>query len=612
MIPLLVLASLMFATSVCALVMVLLKADEVKEPEVLREQAGAGEVHELTEEEIAMIGVRNGNDERAVNSEETGNSEGTGDESGDTADEGREMTDMDMDTSNGAVREESFYISSLTDELIDRITGVSYPDRQETQLICYDDLAYVHVMYYDFNDTEQAGEVICNKAIAQDLLEIFTELHRQKYQIESVKLVDDFGADDERSMAADNSSCFNYRNIAGTDTLSNHSMGCAIDINPFYNPYITSRAVSPAGSEIYADRDAQFPHKIDKDDLCYKLFTEHGFTWGGDWNHAKDYQHFEKAVTMSEQIAAIVVIDPGHGGENEGGKYGKYTEKELTPIIAASMKRELEKYRGIKVCLTRCQDQDRTLEERVDYAKDAGADFFCSLHLNMSEKHNLYGAECWISGFDRCYAAGNDLASLVMDELTGTGLFDRGIKTRFNSRGTDYYGVIRQATLYEMPSIIIEHCHIDNKNDAFFLKNDDWAQLCGQLDARAVAKYFGLKSDMLGEDFSGHVTAHTEIPAEPVRPDETEPDVCRIDSVEKNKDAGVLKVTLTSYDNESRIVYYSVSLDGGKTFGEYLPWPMGERTAEIEIDISSRPIGSLVVNTCNLYDVDAFSDVYRY
>ena len=72
----------------------------------------------------------------------------------------------------------------------------------------------------------------------------------------------------------------------------------AIDINTLYNPY-TPRvngkiSVEPANATPYVDRKRDFPHKIDHNDLCYKLFTEHGFTWGGDWINSKDYQHFEK------------------------------------------------------------------------------------------------------------------------------------------------------------------------------------------------------------------------------------------------------------------------------------------------------------------------------
>ena len=151
----------------------------------------------------------------------------------------------------------------------------------------------------DFNGDTKDGELICNKELAQDMVEIFYELFISGYQIESIKLVDEYGGDDTASMLANNTSCFNYRVVEGTTKLSNHAYGRAIDLNPFYNPYVTykkdgSVKIYPEGSEAYADRDANFPYKIDENDLAYKLFKAHGFKWGGDWNNSKDYQHFEK------------------------------------------------------------------------------------------------------------------------------------------------------------------------------------------------------------------------------------------------------------------------------------------------------------------------------
>ena len=191
---------------------------------------------------------------------------------------------------------DGFYYEPISNEVFSRISGISYPVDCTVPL---DELRYVGLLYVDFNGETQKGELICNKALAQDMVEIFYELYSNNYQLESVKLVDEYGGDDTASMLANNTSCFNYRVVEGTTRLSNHAYGRAIDINPFYNPYITynkdgSTNVSPAGSEAYADRSASFPYKIDENDLAYKLFKEHGFKWGGDWNNSKDYQHFER------------------------------------------------------------------------------------------------------------------------------------------------------------------------------------------------------------------------------------------------------------------------------------------------------------------------------
>ncbi len=194
--------------------------------------------------------------------------------------------------------QDGFYYEPLSDEIKERITGISYPESGCT--VPYEDLHYVRLLYVDFNGETQTGELICNKAIAQDMVEIFYELYLNDYRIERIRLIDEYGGDDTLSMEDNNTSCFNYRVVDGTDSLSKHALGCAIDINPFYNPYVVFNRptqgetyISPKGSEIYADRSRSFPYKIDENDLCYRLFTAHGFTWGGNWNSSKDYQHFQ-------------------------------------------------------------------------------------------------------------------------------------------------------------------------------------------------------------------------------------------------------------------------------------------------------------------------------
>ncbi len=207
---------------------------------------------------------------------------------------------------------EGFYYEPLSNDLISYITGISYPalpseapegtlNVGEQNDISYADLRYVHIIHYDFDGKLAEGELICHNSIAEDLVEIFYDLYASEYQIEKVTLIENYNGDDTASMADNNTSCFNYRVVDGTKSLSRHALGLAIDINPLYNPYIRydkkgGQTVSPVEGEAYADRTVSFPYKIDPDDLCYRLFTEHGFTWGGNWNSSKDYQHFQKAL----------------------------------------------------------------------------------------------------------------------------------------------------------------------------------------------------------------------------------------------------------------------------------------------------------------------------
>ncbi len=196
--------------------------------------------------------------------------------------------------------EKSFYYEPLSDNLRRYITGVSFL-KEDDLAISYDTLRYVHILHYDFDGNPAEGELICNAAIAQDLVEIFYELYLNEYQLEKVRLIDEYDGDDIASMEDNNTSCFNYRVVEGTTSLSKHALGLALDINPLYNPYITytedgGEKVSPASALPYADRETRFPYKIDENDLCYKLFTQRGFTWGGNWNSCKDYQHFQKSL----------------------------------------------------------------------------------------------------------------------------------------------------------------------------------------------------------------------------------------------------------------------------------------------------------------------------
>lgn len=207
--------------------------------------------------------------------------------------------DSSSDDANTVLGEQNmFVIETISQEIKDRINGKSYG---KDCTVPYEDLRYVKVLYWGFDDQSHEGELIVNKAIAEDIVEIFKELYENKYPIEKMVLVDEYDADDNASMAANNTSAFNFRLIDnGSGRLSKHSYGLAIDINPLYNPYVRKingkTVVSPENGEKYADRSLDCPYFIKKDDICYKAFTSRGFTWGGEWKNSKDYQHFEKDI----------------------------------------------------------------------------------------------------------------------------------------------------------------------------------------------------------------------------------------------------------------------------------------------------------------------------
>lgn len=160
------------------------------------------------------------------------------------------------------------------------------------------ELRYLLCLHRDINGHAIVGEMVVNKKISSTVLDILHQLYKANYPIERMRLVDYWDADDEKTMRDNNSSSFNFRFISHTTTVSKHGKGVAIDINTLYNPYHKilddgTEIIEPATGAPYLDRSKSFPYKIEKGDLCYKLFTDNGFEWGGDWTTRKDYQHFE-------------------------------------------------------------------------------------------------------------------------------------------------------------------------------------------------------------------------------------------------------------------------------------------------------------------------------
>lgn len=183
-----------------------------------------------------------------------------------------------------------FAVSALDDRLLERITGVSYrPDGP----VAPEDLRLVTVTHLDFEGNTLTGRLIVNAALADEVAEIFRELYEAGFPIGGIALIDEYGGDDAASMAANNSSAFCVRPIAGTDRYSNHSYGRAIDINPLQNPYVTPGRVQPEGAAEYLDREQLRPGMIAPGDPCHTAFTSRGWSWGGNWPNP-DYQHFEK------------------------------------------------------------------------------------------------------------------------------------------------------------------------------------------------------------------------------------------------------------------------------------------------------------------------------
>ena len=188
----------------------------------------------------------------------------------------------------------------IPEEVRQKMNGKSMRQNND---ISYKDLRYLKIPHYNFSGTVETGEMVVNKAVAEDVLDIFAELYDIKYPIERMELVDNYGADDYTSIDYNNTSAFNYRpSTDGSGRLSQHALGRAIDINPQINPYVNSNQVgSHSNAKEYWSRDwknwsdetAQKAY-IGPDAEIYKIFINHGWEWGGSWSSYRDYQHFQK------------------------------------------------------------------------------------------------------------------------------------------------------------------------------------------------------------------------------------------------------------------------------------------------------------------------------
>ncbi|MFA6136364.1 MAG: M15 family metallopeptidase [Candidatus Paceibacterota bacterium] len=152
------------------------------------------------------------------------------------------------------------------------------------------------VRYWSFDNKLHQGQIVIDKRLEKDIIQIFEAIEKEEFPITSVVPASDpkFHWDDAVLMDKNNTSAFNYRTIAGQEKLSLHAFGQAIDINPRLNPYINKDGiVEPSG----ATRDLSKPGTIADDSFLIKLFEELGWEWGGRWKEIKDYQHFQKPIS---------------------------------------------------------------------------------------------------------------------------------------------------------------------------------------------------------------------------------------------------------------------------------------------------------------------------
>ena len=158
-----------------------------------------------------------------------------------------------------------------------------------------DDLAYVQLTFWGFDDQRHTGELLLNRAVADDVVGVFRTLYEQRFPFEELRVTPRSELDAHPTGDGNNTESFVCRPTTGsTTTFSQHAYGLAIDLDPFQNPYAKGDLVLPELASSYLDRDDVRPGMITPDGVVVRAFESIGWTWGGTWSSLKDYQHFSQ------------------------------------------------------------------------------------------------------------------------------------------------------------------------------------------------------------------------------------------------------------------------------------------------------------------------------
>jgi len=176
------------------------------------------------------------------------------------------------------------------------------------------DLRLVGVTSWGFDGRTRRGELVVHRDVAADTVKIFRELHAARFPLMRVVTTEQYGADDDRLMAANATSAYNCRATTGGTGFSEHAYGRAIDLNPIQNPYVRGTTVEPPAGRAYLDRDAVRPGMVVAGDPVVRAFAAVGWRWGGDFRTLKDYQHFSRSGRWTARVGlgptGLALVEP--------------------------------------------------------------------------------------------------------------------------------------------------------------------------------------------------------------------------------------------------------------------------------------------------------------
>ena len=232
------------------------------------------------------------------------------------------------------------------------------------------------------------------------------------------------------------------------------------------------------------------------------------------------------AVPVAAEENVVIVIDPGHGGVQSGCelKYdGVLVSESVLCLKIANYCRDylLEHYENVEVLLTREEDEDIELSDRVAFAAEQGADYMLSIHLNADEGYARGALGLVPRGKYRPEQAKASIATAeaILQELEALGLQNRGTTyTLGTSRypdGTyvDGLAIIRGCVRKDIPVTLMEQCFMDNEDDyREFLSSEEKLRALGVANALGLARSLGLREHRIPSSADEGDTPFEDVP----------------------------------------------------------------------------------------------------
>jgi hypothetical protein len=158
--------------------------------------------------------------------------------------------------------------------------------------VTLDDLRYITVGFWGFDDRPHTGEMIVNARFADRVVEVFRQLFDARFPIEEMRVIRADEIEAPPTGDGNVTTSFVCRPAVGSGSWSRHAFGLAVDVNPFHNPYVKGDLVLPELASAYVDRTNHRPGMIQPGDVAVDAFAAMGWPWGGNWNTLLDYMHF--------------------------------------------------------------------------------------------------------------------------------------------------------------------------------------------------------------------------------------------------------------------------------------------------------------------------------